>query len=73
MREDNKNFTGRVDELTERVSALTIEMSQAKSEIDIKNSRLVSLEEVKVEKDASIRLEILLVRSLPARDEVRNN
>lgn len=54
--DDSKALTDRVAEFTERVTALTNELIQVKSEIYINNARLVALEEVKVVNDASIRL-----------------
>lgn len=66
--EDNTALNGGVAELIEWVSDLTNGLSQLKSEIDIKNSSLVSLEEVKVSKEEIIRLERLQVRSLQSPD-----
>lgn len=44
MKEDKEILTGRVSELNERVTALTNDFAQPKSETDIKNYSLVGLE-----------------------------
>lgn len=44
FRDDNTPFTGRVAELNERIIALNNELTQVKSEIYVKSSRLVYLD-----------------------------
>lgn len=54
FRDDNTALTDRVAKVTERVTALSNELAQLKSEIDIENDLFMALEEVKVAIDVKI-------------------